>query len=541
MSEGTFNLTIRNITSSDVATYYCTDSMNRDITFGDGTFLALTEQYNCSFNGSSAFFRAVANCGQINCHNKTDVIKENSMNLVVFGLVVVLGLCCVLISYLIYLIYHYKKHRNDRVEFQQGHPARSSRDPSSGQDADGLINYAALHFSDKKMKRGKQKRDLPRESVYSDDTLRTDTGYPYPAAFIKLSSDAHLTLRQERKNNDRPMRTAQHDDNFHDYFDMAHTEVPQQSGPITKAHIDGNVTLECFFSGRLKSNRFYWFKQTLGDKPSVLVQSQEHGETVFSEGFNNGRFKLDKGGTYFHLLIENVNRSEEGMYFCGMRVSYDIVFGNGTFLAIEGEQWSATDRVVQAPVPDPVYQGDSVILQCTVINEKQTEYRVLWFRRSAGDSQPGLIYSPINRSRVCEDHCVYRLPKSNLTLSDSGVYYCVVDICGRVIFGNGTVLEIRSLALFNTVVSLGAILGLCICLVLYLVWLTYKGKCAQAAEPVETPLNHFENQGGVADATVVNYTALHFSERKPKAGRKRETSTHSSVYSDVRHHAQQAF
>ncbi|XP_076144300.1 uncharacterized protein LOC143126288 [Alosa pseudoharengus] len=329
---------------------------------------------------------------------------------------------------------------------------------------------------------------------------------------------------------------------------MVQTEIPQQSGPITRAHIEENVTLECFFSERLKSNRFYWFKQTLGDKPSIVVQSQAYGTTKYSEGFENGRFKLDKGGSHFHLIIENASRSDEGMYFCGMRVSYEMVFGNGIFLAIEGEQWSATDQVVQAPIPDTVYQGDSVTLQCTVMTKNQIEeYRVLWFRRSPGESQPGLIYSPTNRSRECEDHCVYSLPKSNLTLSDSGVYYCVVDIYGHVIFGNGTVLEIRSLALFNTVVSLGAILGLCICLGLYLVWQNTrkckhcKGKSAQAAEPTESPLNQFETQDGGADATVVNYTALHFSERKPKAGRKRETLTHGGVYSDVRHHEQQTF
>ncbi|XP_041918392.1 uncharacterized protein LOC121682348 [Alosa sapidissima] len=329
---------------------------------------------------------------------------------------------------------------------------------------------------------------------------------------------------------------------------MVQTEIPQQSGPLTRAHIDENVTLECSFSAHLKSNRFYWFKQTVGHRPSIVVQSQAHGSTAYSQGFENGRFKLDKGGLRFHLIIENASRSDEGMYFCGMKLLYGIIFGNGTFLSIEGEQWSATERVVQAPIPDPVYQGDSVTLQCTVRMEKRTEeYRVLWFRRSAGESQPGLIYSPTNRSRECEDHCVYRLPKSNLTLSDSGVYYCVVDICGHVIFGNGTVLEIRSLALFNTVVSLGAILGLCICLGLYLVWQNTreckhcKGKCAQAAEPAESPLNQFETQGGGADLTVVNYTALHLSERKPKAGRKRETLTHGGVYSDVRYHEQQAF
>lgn len=46
MSEGAFNLTIRNIKSSDEAAYHCAVSMNNYMTFGNGTFLALTGKMN---------------------------------------------------------------------------------------------------------------------------------------------------------------------------------------------------------------------------------------------------------------------------------------------------------------------------------------------------------------------------------------------------------------------------------------------------------------------------------------------------------------
>ncbi|XP_076144298.1 uncharacterized protein LOC143126285 isoform X2 [Alosa pseudoharengus] len=107
-SKGTFNLTIRNITSSDVATYYCGASMYGDIKFGNGTFLALTGQYNCSFNDDSAFFHAVANCGQIHCRNRTNLNSEKTIDPVVYGMAVALGLSVVLIFYLLFL--HCKEH-----------------------------------------------------------------------------------------------------------------------------------------------------------------------------------------------------------------------------------------------------------------------------------------------------------------------------------------------------------------------------------------------------------------------------------------------
>lgn len=81
-------------------------------------------------------------------------------------------------------------------------------------------------------------------------------------------------------------------------------------------------------------------------------------------------------------------------------------------------------------------------LQCTVLTEKQSEkLQVLWFRRSSGDSLPGLIYFAPHTFSQYKNECVYHLQKTNLTLNDSGMYYCVVDICGKLIFGNGTKLE----------------------------------------------------------------------------------------------------
>ncbi|KAL2088596.1 hypothetical protein ACEWY4_015495 [Coilia grayii] len=236
--------------------------------------------------------------------------------------------------------------------------------------------------------------------------------------------------------------------------------------------------LECFFSKGLRTMRFYWFKQTLGGKPLLLVQSQRNAATEFAEGFNDGRFQLDEGEAHFHLNFSRASRYDEGMYFCGVRKSYEVLFANGTFLAVEGNPRSAATTVVQSPISDPIYPGGSVTLQCTVLTEKRSEeLRVVWFRRSSGDALPGLIYSPTDTRSQCEDKCAYVLYKTNLTLNDSGMYYCVVDTCGQVIFGNGTMLEIKPLASLNSVViSLGGALLLCIGIIICLIWLNCNGK-----------------------------------------------------------------
>ncbi|KAI4894054.1 hypothetical protein NFI96_009631, partial [Prochilodus magdalenae] len=72
-------------------------------------------------------------------------------------------------------------------------------------------------------------------------------------------------------------------------------------------------------------------------------------------------------------------------------------------------------------------------------------------RHGSGESHPGIIYTHGNRSDQCKSSseadsstqsCVYKLPKRNLSLSDAGTYYCAVLMCGEIILGSGTKLDV---------------------------------------------------------------------------------------------------
>ncbi|XP_023837611.1 T-cell surface glycoprotein CD8 beta chain-like [Salvelinus sp. IW2-2015] len=63
-----------------------------------------------------------------------------------------------------------------------------------------------------------------------------------------------------------------------------------------------------------------------------------------------------------------------------------------------------------------------------------------------------------DRSDQCENcpeagsptqSCVFKLPKMNLSLSDAGTYYCAVVLCGEILFGNGTKLDIKGRTLLS--------------------------------------------------------------------------------------------
>uniref|UniRef100_A0A3B4D4Y8 Ig-like domain-containing protein n=1 Tax=Pygocentrus nattereri TaxID=42514 RepID=A0A3B4D4Y8_PYGNA len=108
-----------------------------------------------------------------------------------------------------------------------------------------------------------------------------------------------------------------------------------------------------------------------------------------------------------------------------------------------------------------VSPGESVTLQCTVLSEiTAADLRVLWFRAAAGQSFPEIIYTHQNSSsRQCEissstSSSLYEFSKNILDHIHTGTYYCAVAACGKIIFGNGTSVELSK--------SFCALLGACV-------------------------------------------------------------------------------
>lgn len=91
-------------------------------------------------------------------------------------------------------------------------------------------------------------------------------------------------------------------------------------------------------------------------------------------------------------------------------------------------------------------------LQCSVLSKSQNEtcpgdYSVYWFRAGLDKSHPNIIYSNGNRRDECDTQrsCVHRFSK-NVSSTDAGTYYCAVAMCGEILFGNGTKLDLQGIA-----------------------------------------------------------------------------------------------
>lgn len=95
-----------------------------------------------------------------------------------------------------------------------------------------------------------------------------------------------------------------------------------------------------------------------------------------------------------------------------------------------------------------VHLGGSVTFQCSLHfrNEENcdtcpVEHNVFWFRAGPGESHPSIIYTPTHSSHEQDRRrCFYTLTKT-INVSDTGTYYCAVDVCGQILFGGGSTLQ----------------------------------------------------------------------------------------------------
>ncbi|XP_019898872.2 uncharacterized protein LOC105010211 [Esox lucius] len=219
------------------------------------------------------------------------------------------------------------------------------------------------------------------------------------------------------------------------------------------ANIGEEVTLLCFYGDEMAMH-FSWYKQALGKNPKLIstIYKYDENASFYHEFKGNTRFSVQGRNGMNHLSILNVEISDSAIYYCGRAHSNVVEFGHGIMLNVKDSE-SNRISVQQQPVSESVQPGDSVTLNCTINTETcEGEHSVYWFRHDSGESPPGIIYTNGDRSGQCmkspeswspTQSCVYNLPKRNLSLSDTGTYYCAVASCGEILFGNGTKLDIQ--------------------------------------------------------------------------------------------------
>uniref|UniRef100_A0A673HIH7 Novel immune-type receptor 8 n=1 Tax=Sinocyclocheilus rhinocerous TaxID=307959 RepID=A0A673HIH7_9TELE len=245
----------------------------------------------------------------------------------------------------------------------------------------------------------------------------------------------------------------------------------------------------------------------------------------FADGYNDGRFNVTISTGIYHLHISLTKKEDIATYFCGVITLGELDFGPGTFLMLNEAHTSTT--VLQEPISDKVHIGDNITLTCRVqmVDKKcKGAHHAYWFREAAEESSPGIIYTDDMKKHeeICKDDstaqtCIYTSTKRNLSLSDAGTYYCAVLACGKIMFGNGTSLEISSIPgkVLNSInplfliLVLSNIISMLIMILLVAVIFLYQ----------------------VGDADALTYTSVSF---RSKGAKQHIISQHTDVYSQIR-------
>ncbi|XP_063756834.1 uncharacterized protein LOC134875973 [Eleginops maclovinus] len=223
------------------------------------------------------------------------------------------------------------------------------------------------------------------------------------------------------------------------------------------------LTLSCFYEGVVAA-RLYWYKQTLGQKPTLISTFYMYNTDTnfYGEYKNNSRFTLttEKGKGNNHLTITKLRLSDSGTYFCIHCYLYTLDISVSTLVDVQG---SDLTTLVHQSASETVESGGSVTLNCTVLTGScDSEHSVYWFKYPE-ETLPGLIYTHGGRKDQCETQtntCVYNLPMKNLNTSHAGTYYCAVASCGHILFGDGTKLDFQGgvdshfLVLFLSIASI---------------------------------------------------------------------------------------
>ncbi|XP_054914657.1 uncharacterized protein LOC129378359 [Poeciliopsis prolifica] len=326
--------------------------------------------------------------------------------------------------------------------------------------------------------------------------------------------------------------------------DLRKSSVHQERS-FMSAEVGSSVTLQCSYGSDVA--RYYWYKQSLGQKLQIISISYKFDENSdFHDEFkDNPRFTVESNNGKSQLSISDLKLSDTGTYFCGSGISFVFEFGEGVTVSVKNPVLENTTWVCQSESAT-VQTGSSVTLNCTVqTGSCGGEHSVYWFRYS-GEFHQGLIYTHQGNSNQCEKSpntqthtCMYDLPIRNLSKSHAGTYYCAVALCGQVLFGNGTKLDLESETDFLSVVYfLSAALIFTVILSVLLAFKLHKMHKRNSCQTSESngrllcqPATSTEVQH---DAGNLQYAAIN-ANRLSRSRRHRKSTETECMYSAVSH------
>ncbi|XP_028329921.1 immunoglobulin kappa light chain-like [Gouania willdenowi] len=274
-----------------------------------------------------------------------------------------------------------------------------------------------------------------------------------------------------------------------------------QERRLISVNVGDSVTLQCFYDDD-KLSMFFWYKQCLRQEPKIMsIHHSYDRKGTFHEDFKDKkRFTLKNENQSLILYISDVQVSDSATYYCAKSMhSFSLEFSEGTTVFVKDAK-SLFNALVQQSDSETIHPGDSVTLNCTASTGScDGEPSVYWFKNSE-EHHPSLIYTQSDKNvSQCERKtnkthtCVSNLSLKNLNQSNAGTYYCAVTVCGRIVFGIGTKLELKDDSSYSVLAYvLGGALIITLVISILLIILMYKMLKANSSRSSALPATDTE-------------------------------------------------
>ncbi|XP_055012612.1 uncharacterized protein LOC129409837 [Boleophthalmus pectinirostris] len=204
------------------------------------------------------------------------------------------------------------------------------------------------------------------------------------------------------------------------------------------------------------------------------------------------------------LSVSNVIWEDAGTYYCGVINEYDVTFGPGTVVVVEGKSRpppsllpsvpplllpsvppSLLPSVLQSPDYIRVQPGDSVTLSCSfntsLCPQEHTSFQ--WKKKSS--TSEIILWSSGTKNIICENQvstgetsCVHNLTLNwkDLSSAEDETYVCVVTACGHTLQGTGTRIYLHNIITYSfspnvmAVIGSNIVVGLVVFVLLWGIW-----------------------------------------------------------------------
>ncbi|XP_041925969.1 sialic acid-binding Ig-like lectin 12 isoform X2 [Alosa sapidissima] len=327
-----------------------------------------------------------------------------------------------------------------------------------------------------------------------------------------------------------------------------------------------SVQMNCSFG--VKETGFTsvtWLRQTDQSTPvSILTtfydyQKNEASNANYHNGFSSKRFTWTVvANSICTLQIRDVSVSDSGLYYCGMQPGDHMVYHNATYLTITGVLLAVFSMSMSTSVV--VREGQSVQMNCS-FGVKETGFTsVTWLRQTDQSTPVSILTALYNYQKneasnanyhngfsskrftwtiVANSICTLQI--RDVSVSDSGLYYCGMQPGDHMVYYNATYLTITdqtdaeptekvkekgcslSGVCTSVVLALGVLSAALILVVLVLVLTKHKdGLHSDPGDETQSPP---EQESG-----VLRYSALGLAEREERRRTFHREDTESRVF-----------